>query len=97
MNTKKLRDLRMHYANHCCEECGGTNNLSMHHIVNKDAKRRKNSEQWFESVRILCYDCHIGANSYKVLPKLVKEFDEYLLNYYDSEQVREITGKKIHI
>ena len=59
MKMLNIREVRMLIAGHKCEFCGSRDNLSLHHIVDRDAKRRKASEQWIASVRILRYKCHI--------------------------------------
>ena len=96
MKHLPIRELRMMIAHNRCEFCGSTDNLSLHHIVDRDATRRSNSEQWIASVRILCYKCHISPEKHKVLPQLRIEFDKWLLQYYTPDEAREITGRKLH-
>ncbi|MEN6351413.1 MAG: HNH endonuclease signature motif containing protein [Syntrophomonas sp.] len=50
----------------CCENCGNTQNLQVHHSKNK-------FENNIEHLRILCFDCHIEAHG-KRRPKVKDKF-----------------------
>jgi 5-methylcytosine-specific restriction endonuclease McrA len=50
---KKLRDLKILWANNKCEKCGSPKKLQVHH---KHYKTFKNEMPW--DLVVLCEDCH---------------------------------------
>lgn len=96
MTTAEIREARISLAKGKCEYCDGIG-TDLHHIVDKDGKRRKLYES-VESVRWLCSECHIGKNKGTVLQHYRKEFDLWLRSQgFTDNQIREITGRKLHI
>lgn len=98
-STVAIREMRQQLANYCCEYCGtpvSGMNEHLHHIIDKNELRRLKYEA-LETTRILCYDCHEGPNKGTVLQKFRADMDRWLLLQFNEDEVREITGRYLHI
>lgn len=97
--TKEVREMRQKIANHCCEFCGkpvSGMNEHLHHVIDRDGTRHEKYE-CVETTRLLCHDCHEGPNKGTVLQYFRKAVDRWLLLQYNEDEVREITGRGLHI
>jgi len=60
----KKRQQALEKANHCCELCGGTENLNVHHLWYPDVL----GMEPISALQVLCRQCH-GARHGKCRPK----------------------------
>lgn len=89
-----IREKRIKYAKGLCEYCGAVAE-EMHHVF-PGRGRRKQLES-FETVVMLCSECHRGKNSWKVINHFKNKVSVELFKKYGEHEARKRCGGRLYL
>lgn len=94
MKRKKLFESVIERANGQCEVCGGRG-ADIHHTIFGNGKRKQH--ETYESLILLCMNCHHLAHSTELNYKLKKQVqEEYFNQGYSEDEVRKMMGGRLY-